>query len=67
MIIILFGLSGSGKNYVGELLAKHFGFTHIDADQWLTDEMKQSIENKQSFSLPMLEVFTKKMIENISN
>ena len=38
-LIILFGLAGSGKNYVGEILQKHFNYYFWDGDTLLTKEM----------------------------
>jgi len=67
MIIIVFGLAASGKTYVGKLIAKHFGYHHEDADQWLLDDMKQAIEQKQNFTLEMLDGFTKNVIKHIKN
>ena len=34
MIILVMGVSGSGKNTVGELLAEHLGFEFIDGDDY---------------------------------
>ena len=30
----MFGLPAAGKNHVGELLAAHFGYLFVDADNW---------------------------------
>ena len=67
MIIIVFGLAASGKTYIGELIAKYFGYHHEDADQWLLDEMKQCILNKEIFTTPMLSKFTTKVIKEIKD
>ncbi len=47
MLIILFGLPGSGKNYVGRVLAEDFGFYFHDADDLLPDDMRTAIVNHQ--------------------
>ena len=66
MIIIVFGLAASGKTYIGNVLAKHFGFYHEDADHWLSEEMKQYVIEKKLFTLEMLEGFTQTIIANIT-
>lgn len=53
MIVILFGLAGSGKNYVGELLSQETSFHFWDADNILTDEMLQCIQTKMPFTQAM--------------
>ncbi len=67
MIIILFGLSGSGKTYIGNLLASEFGFHHIDGDQFLTLKMKEFIKNNKSFSQEMVDEFTIDLINEIDS
>jgi shikimate kinase len=67
MIIIIFGLAASGKNYVGEILSKHFGFQHEDADNWLTPDMQNYIIEKKTFSIEMLENFTHIIAKNIES
>ena len=42
-LVILFGKTGVGKNYIAEIFAKEFGFYFYDADQDLTVEMKEAI------------------------
>jgi len=67
MIIILFGLSGSGKTYIGNILAKYFDFFHFDADQLLTDEMNKYIAENKIFNIDMLEILTQLIINKISH
>ncbi|MDI1353116.1 MAG: shikimate kinase [bacterium] len=50
MLVILFGLSGVGKTYVGQVLSQCKSFFFFDADELLTDEMKECIANKKSFT-----------------
>lgn len=47
MLIILFGLPASGKNYVGRILAEDFGFCFHDADDNLPKDMREAIVNHQ--------------------
>jgi gluconokinase len=66
MLLILFGLSGSGKNFVGDILAKEFNYFFWDADTILSPEMRDCIKNKTSFTQAMRDNFTKAIIQNIS-
>ena len=45
MLIVLFGLPGAGKNYIGELIKKNYGYYFFDADTLLTPGMNKSIRN----------------------
>ena len=65
MIIILFGLSGTGKNFIGNLFASHFDFHFWDADEALTDEMRKAIANKKLFTQTMRDKLTGIMITYI--
>lgn len=65
MLIILFGLAGSGKNYVGDILANHYNYYFWDADAALPPEMKQCIKEKKVFTQDMRDQFTAAMIEKI--
>jgi gluconokinase len=47
MLLILFGLPGSGKNFVGRILQEDFGFLFHDADDDLPDEMREAIQSQQ--------------------
>lgn len=66
MLIILFGLAGAGKNFVGNILAEHFGYTFWDADDVLTDEMVDCIANKKMFTQPMRDRFVQIIINEIT-
>lgn len=65
MIIILFGLAGAGKNFVGNILAKEFGFYFLDADELLTSEMIDSTANHKPFTQPMRDQHTQIIIQKI--
>lgn len=43
VLLILFGLPGVGKNYVGRILAEDYGFYFRDADDDLPDDMRETI------------------------
>ena len=65
MILILFGLSGSGKNFAGEILAKNLDFFFWDADSVLTKEMLAAIQKHEVFTQAMRDEFTAIIIANI--
>ena len=48
--LFLFGLSGSGKNFIGEILEKRFSYKFIDCDQFIIPEMADSIRKNQPFT-----------------
>jgi gluconokinase len=66
MQLILFGLSGSGKNYVGEIFAKHFEFYFWDADTVLPAEMRECINRQETFTQSMRDNFTAIIIHHIN-
>lgn len=47
MLLILFGLLGSGKNYIGEILRDDYGMTFYDADTDLPPEMREAILRRE--------------------
>ena len=49
-MIYLFGLPGAGKNYVGELLRDVWGLEFADADEWLLQDMRESLARKEGFT-----------------
>lgn len=48
--VFFFGLSGAGKSYCGELLARRLGYECYELDQHLTLEMQAAIREKRSFT-----------------
>lgn len=51
MIIYLFGIACAGKTYIGELLARKYGFTFYDADAWIDENYMQEFKLTGSFSV----------------
>ncbi len=49
-LIYLFGLPGAGKNFVGEMLRDEWGMQFADADEWLLEDMKQSLARGEGFT-----------------
>jgi len=67
MLIILFGLAGSGKNYVGEILGSEFDYFYWDADQAMPNEMREAIHQRDNFTQEMRDNLTTIIIEYIAN
>ena len=66
-LIILFGLPGTGKTYVGKIFEKYFDFYFYDGDNDLTEEMKEAIKVQKVFTNQMRDVFFEKLIKSILN
>lgn len=64
-LIILFGLPGTGKTYVGRVFGKYFNYYFYEGDNDLTDEMKEAIKTKTVFTDEMRDVFFKVLISKI--
>ncbi len=64
-LIVVFGLPGSGKTFVGRVFEKYFGYYSYDGDNDLTEEMKVAIKTKTVFTDQMRDVFFEKLIGNI--
>lgn len=60
-IIVLFGLPGVGKSFVGNLLQDEFGFYHYDGDQSLPEIMKQAIAQQLPITDDMRDIFFTKL------
>lgn len=50
MLLILFGVAGCGKNYVGRILEEELGLYSYDLDQVLTEGMKRAISSRTEVS-----------------
>jgi|SRR5579864_4258358 len=63
MIVVLMGVSGSGKTTVGKVLAKNLGWTFYDADLYHPrsniDKMRQGIPLKDEDRKPWLETLAR--------
>lgn len=64
-LIVLFGLPGTGKTYIGKIFGKYFNYYFYDGDNDLTPEMKTAIKTKTVFTDQMRDVFFKKLITKI--
>jgi len=66
-LIILFGLPGTGKTYVGKVFEKYFDYYFYDGDNDLTHEMKEAIKTKTVFTDQMRDVFFEILISKIKS
>ena len=66
-LIILFGLPGTGKTFVGNIFKKYFDYYFYDGDNDLTEEMKQAIKAQRVFTDQMRDVFFERLIDKIIN
>lgn len=66
-LLILFGETGVGKNYVGRCLMRHASYYFWDADEALTPEQKACIAKQQPFTQPMRNAFIGNLLGQISH
>lgn len=66
-LIVLFGLPGAGKTFVGNIFKKYFDYYFYDGDSDLTEEMKEAIKVQKVFTDKMRDVFFKRLIDKIQN
>ncbi|MDO9028352.1 MAG: shikimate kinase [Candidatus Roizmanbacteria bacterium] len=64
-LIILFGLPGAGKTFVGNIFKKYFDYYFYEGDNDLTEEMKQAIKVQRVFTDQMRDIFFKKLTKSI--
>ena len=64
-LIVLFGLPGTGKTYVGKVFEKYFNYYFYDGDNDLTEEMKEAIKVQKVFTDQMRGIFFEKLISKI--
>jgi gluconokinase len=63
MLLILFGVPGAGKTYVGRIVQEAFGFTFHDADHELPDDMRAALKNKLTVTDDMRTRFFDRIVE----
>ncbi len=65
MILILFGLPGSGKNYIGKIIEKDYNFLFHDGDVDLTAKMKKSVKRGTIITKKMRKEFYNCLVKKI--
>lgn len=65
MTIVVFGLPGAGKTYVGRILEKYFDFLLYDGDVDLSDEMHKAIKMQKPFTNTMRDEFFARVIKRM--
>ena len=56
-VYFLFGKAGAGKSYVGNFIQLNFNIPHFDAEELLTNEMKNSIATARQFTQEMINTY----------
>ena len=64
-LIILFGPTGAGKTYIGQLMQKQLGFHFYDGDADLTAEMKLALNRMQPITDAMRDRFFERLFDSI--
>lgn len=63
--IVLFGLPGTGKTFVGNVLKKYSSYHHFDGDIDLPNDMKKAIRMQTVITDSMRDIFFQKMIKSM--
>lgn len=61
-IIVVFGLPGTGKTFVGKVFQEYFDYHFYDGDQDLPYEMQNAIKREEKITDSMRDLFFKKII-----
>lgn len=61
----LFGLSGSGKSYVGDVIARHTGWDIYHADEDITPAMKLALAESRPFTVAMRDEYFQLLAQKI--
>ena len=67
MLVIIFGLQGAGKTYVGKVLKSLTGYEFYDGDTDLPDSMKQALISRKPITLQMRKEFFDNIFLSIEN
>ena len=65
MVLFLFGISGSGKSFVGQCLAEVLGWHVYEADQDITDAMRLALAEHRPFTNAMRDEYFTLLVEKI--
>ena len=64
-VLFFFGLAGAGKTHVGRLVSQRTGRFFYDADDDISDEMRQALADQRPFTEAMREEFFPRVVERI--
>ncbi len=64
-LLILFGLPGAGKSYVGEIINNHYGYFLYDGDKEIPLEMKKALLERKPVSEKMRQKFQERIFKKI--
>lgn len=67
MLIILFGKPAVGKNFVGSILEKKFGFYFYDMDKYISKKLQNKIQNNQVVTEKERDNFYLELVGEINN
>lgn len=67
MKLLLFGQIGSGKSYIGDLLARQFGLHHHEADHDLPADMVNALRRHEPFTDAMRDDFAERIRARIAS
>tara|TARA_R100000322_G_scaffold142712_1_gene98535 strand:- start:4148 stop:4708 length:561 start_codon:yes stop_codon:yes gene_type:complete len=64
-ILFFFGLSGSGKSYVGDIIGRYGGWEVYHADDDITPEMRSALSRAEPFTHKMRAAYISALIDKI--
>ena len=64
-LLILFGPTGAGKTFIGQLIQKQFNYHFFDGDSDLTPEITKALHNMKPITTPMRNQFINHLIASI--
>lgn len=65
MLLVVFGLPGAGKSYLGAVLQKTFGFFHYDGDDALPVNMKKILIKGGRITNRQRSIFFNKLVHQV--
>jgi len=66
-LLILFGPTGAGKTFVGQLLKQKLNYHFYDGDTDLTPEIKKALNNMQPITSLMRDQFINRLLSSIGS
>jgi gluconate kinase len=67
MLLVLFGLPGSGKSYIGKLLETEYGFYHYEGDKDIMPSIRAIIRQNRPVPEPLREAHFEKVCTRIAS